>query len=182
VLRIDTQALRPTLRVGLGLCVIIDTQLATLPTQQSRGGGTMGKKRKTFSLDEEVQEELAEREHLNASSLANEFFRQYLFQGEDTDAALQMRKKDLDREIESLRQEKGHIQSKIERKQNEREEVKDLIKQRRREGYKDIQEFIDEVLAHPERQLEVDNPAVKNYAQKANMTPERFIREVEEQL
>lgn len=142
----------------------------------------MSKKRKTFSLDEEVQEELAERDHLNASSLANEFFRQYLFQGEDTDAALQMRKKDLDREIETLRQEQAHIESKIERKQDERENVKDMIRQRRLEGHKEIQDFVDNVLNNPDEQLDVDNPAVKNYAQKANMTPQRFITEVEERL
>lgn len=142
----------------------------------------MGKKRKTFSLDEEVQEELSEREHLNASSLANEFFRQYLFQGEDTDAALQMRKKDLEREIETLRQEQARIDSKIERKQDEKEEVKDMIRQRRKQGQEDIETFIETILSNPEKQLNVDNPAVKNYAQKANMTPERFITEVEDRL
>jgi len=143
----------------------------------------MGKKRKTFSLDEDVQQELSNRDHLNASSLANEFFRQYLFQGESQDAALHMRKNDIDRQIENTRQEISHLESKLERLQDERDQVKDMIRQRRREGQEDIAEFVEKVSAGEfNGEIIVDNPAVQNYAQKANMTPERFVNEVEERL
>jgi len=142
----------------------------------------MGKKRKTFSLDEDVQQELSNRDHLNASSLANEFFRQYLFQGESQDAALHMRKNDLDRKIENTRQEIGHLESKLERLQDEKEEVKDMIRQRRRNGHEQIVEFAQSVRESPNFDLTVDNPAVQKQAQEANMTPERFIDEVEEKL
>ena len=139
------------------------------------------KKRKTFSLDGDVVDELSHRDHLNASSIANELFRQYLFQGESQDAALQMRKKDLEREIESTRQEIGHLESKLERLQDEKEEVREMIRQRRRQGQEDIETFIEEVYNGPDH-LDPENPAVQNYAQKANMTPQRFVNEVEDQL
>ena len=142
----------------------------------------MGKKRKTFSLDEDVQQELSNRDHLNASSLANEFFRQYLFQGESQDAALHMRKNDLDRQIENTRQEISHLESKLERLQDEKEQVKDMIRQRRREGAEEIEEAVKKIEESPALELTVDNPAIQQWAQKANMTPERFVSEVEERL
>jgi len=142
----------------------------------------MGKKRKTFSLDEDVQQELSNRDHLNASSLANEFFRQYLFQGESQDAALHMRKNDLDRQIETTRQEIGHLESKLERLQDEKEEVKDMIRQRRRKGHEKIDEAVEKIRDSPNFELEPDNPAIQQWAENANMTPERFIDEVEDKL
>ncbi len=142
----------------------------------------MGKKRKTFSLDEDVQQELTNRDHLNASSLANEFFRQYLFQGESQDAALHMRKNDIDRQIENTRQEISHLESKLERLQDEREQVKDMIRERRREGYEEIEDAVETIQESPNFSLSVDNPAIQQWAQKANMTPERFVSEVEDRL
>lgn len=142
----------------------------------------MGKKRKTFSLDEDVQQELSSRDHLNASSLANEFFRQYLFQGESQDAALHMRKNDLDRKIENTRQEISHLESKLERLQDEKEQVKDMIQQRRRQGYEEIEDAVETIRGSPNFDLSVENPAIQQWAENANMTPERFVEEVEARL
>jgi septal ring factor EnvC (AmiA/AmiB activator) len=142
----------------------------------------MGKKRKTFSLDEDVETELSNRDHLNASSLANEFFRQYLFQGESQDAALHMRKNDIDRQIENTRQEISHLESKLERLQDEKEQVKDMIRQRRQSGLEQIDEAVETVKNSPNFTIEPDNPAIQQWAQDANMTPERFISELEDRL
>lgn len=148
-----------------------------------RRGDSMTKKRKTVSVDKDVHNELTSRQHLNASSIVNELLRQYLFQGESQDAALHMRKKDLEREIENTRQEMSHLESKLERLQDEKEEVKDMLRSRRREGEEEIQTFADKVAAGEFMgELEPDNPAIQTHAQKANMTPERFIKEVEERL
>jgi len=168
--------------------VIIDTPLGGVtdtprPPHGSCGVVAMSKKRKTVSIDEDVHDSLTSREHLNASSIVNELLRQYLFQGESQDAALHMRKRDLEKQIEDTRQEIAHLESKIERLQDEKENVNQMIQDRRREGLEEISEFAETVRSGDfNGELEPDNPAIKNYAQNANMTPERFISEVEERL
>jgi uncharacterized protein YlxW (UPF0749 family) len=143
----------------------------------------MAKKRKTVSIDEDVHNQLSSQEHINASSIVNELLRQYLFQGESQDAALHMRKKDLEKQIEETRQEITHLESKVERLQDEKEQVKQMIQDRRREGIKEIEKFADIIQQGDfAGEIEPDNPAVQNYAQDANMTPTRFVQEVEDQL
>lgn len=143
----------------------------------------MSKKRRTISIDEDIEDELSSREHLNASSIMNELLRQYLFQGESQDAALHMRKKDLEKEIEDTRREIAHLETKVERLQDEKAKVNDMLRERRREGHEEIAEFAETVAAGDfNGELAPDNPAIQNYAQNANMTPERFLDEVEEEL
>lgn len=163
--------------------VIIDTRLGRVHEPGSLWRCVaVSKKRKTVSVDEDVHNELSNRDHLNASSIVNELLRQYLFQGESQDAALHMRKKDLEREIENTRQEIGHLESKLERLQDEKEQVKEMIRERRREGYEEIEDAAETIRDSPNFNVSVDNPAIQQWAQKANMTPERFINEVEDRL
>lgn len=142
------------------------------------------KKRRSFSIDEDVASQLTDRENLNASGVVNELLRQYLAQGESADAGLQMRLKDLDREIDQLKTEKGRVETKIERKKREREDVRRQIEQRREKGREHIDAFVEKVLTQgfPKENLKASNPAVKNYATKASMTPEKFIELVRENL
>lgn len=142
------------------------------------------KKRRSFTIDRDVAGQLSNREEMNASAVVNELLRQYLAHGEAADAGLQMRKKEVEREIEELQTEKARIGSKIDRKERELEDIRRQIEERRESGLKHVTELAEKIQSgtFPMDNLAPDNPAVKNYAQKASMTPERFIDEVRDEL
>lgn len=144
----------------------------------------VGKKRRSFSLDEDLKRQLDKRENLNASAVVNELLRQYLAQGEAQDIGLRMRQKDIEREIEDVNVEISRLESRREELKREYDEIQSQIDQRRQEGVEEIAEVVDRIEAGswPRESLAPDNPAVQNWATKASMTPERFIREVERKL
>lgn len=145
--------------------------------------GTVSKVVKTFSLDEDVAEMLDNDENLNNSAVANSLFREYLVSGQTADVALKMRLRDLERDLENKKVEKQRIESQIENIQREIRDVEQQIQERRQQGVAEIEEFVETVRNDEfHGDLDPDNPAIQNYARKAQMSPERFIEEVKSRL
>lgn len=134
------------------------------------GGSGMGKKRRSFSIDEDVYEQLADRE-LNGSAVVNRFLREYFVGGDAGSVALQMRLQDIEREIEHTRSEQERLSARLDRLQREREQVEEQIDGKRNK----VQNVVEEARATIGERTDPDNPAVQNWARKAGMDPREFV-------
>lgn len=136
----------------------------------------VSKQRKTFSLDDEVVEELNER-NLNASGVANDLLTEYLIGGTTAATGKEIRIQHIEQEIEQQLNERDRINRRIERLRNERERLEREIEKQQSEYHDRLEEAAQFVRGKP-----ADNPAVENWANKLNMTPEELLTEVERKL
>jgi len=127
----------------------------------------MSKERRTVSLPPEVDGYLSQ-EGVNASELVSRLVK--LEMGDDVvnDQLIKMRMQmEKDRYEDAAQKAKGHLQrynQLKERLEVEHEQQQDIIQ--------------DAVDALDGSRLTPDNPAVKNWAEKAGITPEELIQEV----
>lgn len=133
----------------------------------------MGKKRRSVSLDEDVAELVEAHDSLNFSGLVNQFARRYFEAGSDTDEALRLRLEHIERQIEETEEELDALRA-------ERDRIEEQLADRREEVDEAVEEFLQTVDPGPRFDLSPENPAVRNYASKAGVTPERFVETVEE--
>lgn len=133
----------------------------------------MAKNRKSISLDESLVEEIDRRPELNLSGVVEDFLRGYLSYGDKTSAALEARLEALERQREQLRTELDDVE-------NEIEEVRTLLKQQQ-EAESHHDEVLDELAdKFPDGdQLTVDNPAVRNWANKLDRRPTELVEEIQ---
>lgn len=136
----------------------------------------MGKSPRSFSIDEDLDNLLSEREDINASAVVNNFLREYVAGGKGTEAALEARIQQLDEEIADLEKD-------LQRKRRERERLNNQIERERQS----LHEAVDEVVAMVRNNnfvadLEPDNPMLSNKASDAGVPTERLIEEVEARL
>lgn len=137
----------------------------------------MGKSPRSFSIDEDLDELLSNRDDINASAVVNNFLREYIAGGKGTEAALEARIQQLDEEIADL-------EKSLERKRRERDRLETQI-ERERESLHDAVEEMLEMIRRDEfdpADLSPDNPAVSTKAGKAGVPAERLIEEVEARL
>lgn len=144
----------------------------------------MSKKRRTFSIDEDIDGQFRDKEHVNASATVNKLLREYLAAGKEPEAALNVRLREIEAELQRKREEKARIESNIDRLEREKDDVAAKIRQREHNQQEPIDNYVENVqnAATPDKLLDVDNEALKTHAQEANMTPSRFLERVEAEL
>lgn len=144
----------------------------------------MSKQRRTFSIDEDIDNRFKQQEHLNASATVNKLLREYVAAGREPEAALNVRLREIETELQQKREEMARVESHIERLEREKEDVAAKIREREKNQQKPIVDYADLVDGHPnpETLLDVNNEALQTHAERANMTPTRFLEKVEAEL
>jgi septal ring factor EnvC (AmiA/AmiB activator) len=135
------------------------------------------KKPRSFSIDEDVAEILAQREDVNASAAVNQFLRQYVASGDGEEAALRVRLEQLDDEIASLEKE-------LEQKRRERDRIEGRLQDQREEQNEVLLEVEKKIKSgvFPAENINPSNPAIQNWANEAGITAELFCDKLESRL
>lgn len=138
----------------------------------------------TFRVDGSTKQQLDTYEHLNVSSLMRSLTENYVHLGDTVEVSLQRKLKDKENKLDRKRLEKQGLENDIERIEREIEDIQQKIKERREQTPESVIEFAEKIKAgrFPQDKLDADNPAVKNYAQKAGLPPTQFINKVQERL
>lgn len=143
-----------------------------------------GKDRVTFRVNSELKDQLDKDESLNTSGLLRDLLDNYLRMGDTVEASLQRRYKDKENELNNKQLEKRSLENDIEKLERDLERLEKKMEQRRNSTPEEVIEFAEKMKAdkfHRE-QLEPENEALKNWAQKAGIPATKFIRQVEERL
>lgn len=131
-----------------------------------------GKEVKSFTVDEDIAEELSERGEINASQVVNNYLRQFLDATDRTEseaiiAEINRQISDIDDEIDKLEDKRENLVNRRERIQEQDTEQK--------------QEAIEALSNIPDRELSADNPAVDNWADKIGISNEKLVQIVSEE-
>jgi len=136
----------------------------------------VGKQPRSFSIDEDVNELLSERDDINASAVVNKFLREYVAGGRGEEAALEIRLNELDDEIADLEKQ-------LEQKRRERERIEKQLNSRRSELREQLHEAEQMIQNGDFRgDLDPENGAIQNWASKAGVPADRFVNELEGRL
>jgi len=135
------------------------------------------KQPRSFSIDEDVNELLAERDDINPSAVVNKFLREYVAGGRGEEAALEIRLNELDDEIAELEKE-------LEQKRRERDRIESQLEDRQSELREQLLEVETKVRegVFPRENVDSENPAIQNWASDAGVPAERFVDELEARL
>jgi len=145
------------------------------------------KKRRSVSLDEEVDEIL--KNNPNASQLVNSLVREYEFAGSSREAALNKKIAEKESELEQARREKTRYESKIDRLERDIEQLRDKLHGLTEAEKKSVKEVVS--MCQPDEkgrrviksdQLHAENEAILMRANNVGMSAERFVKEVEERV
>lgn len=143
------------------------------------------KKRRTVSLDEPIDRELRS-EDVNASGLINRLLDEYYSSGLAEEAALRVKLNDLQQERQRYQSKRELANSQIQKIEDEIDLIKDELNNLDQQEVEQVETVVNLVLADKggidQDQLTTDNELVKHRAGKAGMTPDRFVREVNERL
>lgn len=128
----------------------------------------MSKERRTVSLETEVDEYLGS-EGVNASELVNSLVKNHVSSGGDKRGMLELR-------AEQLRSDIDELEGRLETKREELDRVETHLDEYRTERDEVLDEAVDTLQTVA---WDADNPAIQNWAEKADMTPEELIEELE---
>jgi DNA anti-recombination protein RmuC len=144
----------------------------------------VGKQRRTFSIDEDIDARFKQQEHLNASATVNKLLREYVAAGKEPEAALNVRLREVEAELQQKREEKARIESRIEQLERQKDDIAAKIRERERNQEKPVSEYVQIVERSTDtgQLLDVENEALQTHAERANMTPTRFLEKVEAEL
>lgn len=135
-------------------------------------------------IDPETKDRLDDRDDLNLSGLMRGMLDDYLRVGDSVEVALEKRRQEKQEELNELQLRKTELENQIAQVERELEDIQDKIQSRRNSEPEQVIEFAEKInsgqFSHD--QLEVDNPALQNWAQKAGIAPKQFIRKVEARL
>lgn len=137
----------------------------------------MPKTPRSFSIDEDVDELLANRDDINASGLVNQFLRDYVAGGKGKEAALELRLDALDEDISELETE-------LRQKKRERDRIENQLDEMRRSTNDAVAEFV-EMIENEEfdpANLDPENGAVTTYASDAGLPADVFVEKVQTHL
>jgi predicted RNase H-like nuclease (RuvC/YqgF family) len=137
----------------------------------------MGKSPRSFSIDEDLDELLSQRDDINASAVVNSFLREYVAGGRGREAALETRVQQLDEEIADLEMQ-------LERKRRERDRLEEQLSSERETTREAVAEFVQLIRDgnFDRANLSPDNEAVVKKASEAGTPTEQFIEEVQARL
>jgi peptidoglycan hydrolase CwlO-like protein len=130
----------------------------------------MAKERINVTIDETVKREAQNRDDINISGAVNQFLRDYLSGGMGQEAALIQRRERLDNELSEVEQKKRQIERELEHVERQIEEIQTDKREELEALYET--EF--------KQELHAEHPAVRNHAQRAGMSPERFWEQYQE--
>lgn len=135
----------------------------------------MGKEPQSFSIDDWVKEELGEDDETNYSHLVNGFLKRYIEGGRSQEAAIAVQIEHLDERIADHRKE-------IDRLDRRRDQLEAMLQSKR----EDLERVLDDVEAAHDPQdlppLEPDNDAIQRWSEKAQVSPQRFVTELERRI
>jgi predicted nucleic acid-binding Zn-ribbon protein len=144
----------------------------------------MGSDKVSVRVDSDTSRRL-DRSEVNTSGLVRSLLQHYFRTTDTVEAGLEKQLADLQDQLRALEREKSDIEQRIEDTRREIDQVEHRLKQRRENVPDEVTEFADRIRDGKFKlsNLEPDNPAVENYAQKAGI-PETdvFIRKVKENL
>jgi chromosome segregation ATPase len=138
----------------------------------------------TVRVDDEQSRRL-DRSEVNVSGLVRSLLDNYFVSTDTVEAGLQKQLADLEDELARLEREKTDLETRIERKRREIERVEHKLKQRRESTPEEAVEFAEKIESgqFPIGNLDADNVAVQNYAEKAGIPdPEKFVLLVREEI
>lgn len=135
-------------------------------------------------VDEATKRQLDTEEHVNTSALIRDLLNAYLLRGDAVEVGLERRIEAERKKLERLRLQKGQIDTDIEAQEHEIESLEQVLSNRRKSTPEEVIEFSEGVNSgrFTRSQLDAENAALKNWASKAGLPPERFISEVENRL
>jgi len=126
------------------------------------------KKARSFSVDEDVVDELSARDDMNASAVVNNFLRDYLAQTDnDQDAVLREINRQIEKKEERIEEEHEELQE----LQARREAILDAKEEERSEKCAELYEKVRRVPKEPGHQL------VEDVASQLNKDPETVLEE-----
>lgn len=125
---------------------------------------------RSFSIPQDLDELMRERQDVNWSGLVSTFLQEYAASGKGTEAALAVRLEQIESELADARQE-------VERLERERERIESALDEKR-EARRDVFESFESLDIAGE--LSASNPAVKKHAEKLGMHPETFLQKYRE--
>lgn len=128
----------------------------------------MTKQPRSFTIDEDLDEELRQRSDVNASGVVNDLLRDYLEASDATKDEVILR--NLNREIDELEADIAEKEEKLKAKKEKRQEVKRRIEQKAENEEARVIERLAEVPADP------SHASVVRGADEVGMTPEALAR------
>lgn len=142
------------------------------------------KKRRSFTIDADIHDDLDRKENLNASATVNALLREYMAAGREPEAALTMRLNEIESELQGKRERLARLESEIDRLERERDDVAAKIRERDRNQHEYVEHVVEKIEAGEitHDQLNHDNVAIQQQADNANLPVERFIEKVEAEL
>jgi chromosome segregation ATPase len=126
----------------------------------------------SVSLDEDLLNRASRQEHINLSGLCNDLLEEYFNSGSASRARLEAKHDRLLEQKEHLEAELGHVEEELDRVKEQLEQHREE-EQAREEKIKDLAEQLP-------ADLDPENPAVMNWAEKLEMTPRELCEEIEE--
>lgn len=135
-------------------------------------------------IDEETKDRLDSRDDLNLSGLMRGMLEDYLRVGDSVEVALEKRRQEKEEELKELEIRKTELENQIAQTERELDDIQSKIDERRNSVPEEVVEFAEKIKSGQFRheQLDPDNPALQNWSQKAGLSPNQFIRKVEDRL
>lgn len=124
------------------------------------------KDRTSFTIDEDTLEEMRSRDDVNWSGIVNDFLNEFIGSGQSTEAALAVRKQQIEDELADVNAERKRLERELERIEATLEDKRDS----RREVFEAFSS-----LSLEEESQDPSNAAVENHAKKLGMTPQEFL-------
>lgn len=120
---------------------------------------------RSFTVEPEIADRMRERDDVNWSSVISQFLQEFIASGQSTEAALAVRKQQIEDEL-------GDARQRVQSLENELERIEEALSEKRNDRRDVFESF-----ASLEMKGEVDtsNPAVQRHAEKLGMHPDLFL-------
>lgn len=129
----------------------------------------MTKSRRSVTLEPDVDEYLSQ-DGVNASELVNDLVKNHLTGGGDKQAMLELRKEQVNGEIDNLKQQ-------LKQKEEELATIEERLTEYRTQTEDVVKEASERLRGAP---LEPSNPGVQNWAEQAGLTETELIEEIKD--
>jgi len=142
------------------------------------------KERISASIDDNLKEQLDNKDNINKSGLIETLLREYLAHGEGTVVALKVRREELRKEKQNAELRKQTIDNEIGSYESQIEELTKKIEERRRDGLRGVDELAQKVRdgEMSKEYINDQNPLIKEKASEAGVPPRRFAEKIMEAL
>lgn len=125
---------------------------------------------RSFSVPEDLDELMRERDDVNWSGVVTNFLQEFAASGQSTEAALAVRKEQLENDLAEARQD-------VDRLERELERIEAALQDKREDRREVFESFASLEI---NKEVTASNPVVKRHAEKLGMTPEKFLVKFDE--